>query len=120
LKPALEHVASGRYSVRVRRLTDTGAEGPGADGGIRVGDDASTTIAAVDPGIYRMTLEDQGGEPVGVPAIVLVLDESDRDARTLWKDAVAQAASWSSASQGTIDSALVRVLFALNERRKRG
>jgi hypothetical protein len=120
LAAALQHVAPGDYILRFTPITETGGEPVGHDATVRAGDDAGMKVPLFGAGLYRVTVVDQSGQTVGLPAVVLALDDTDLEARALWKDAVSQTQSWNAASQGTIDSALVRVLFALNERRTRG
>jgi hypothetical protein len=120
LTPALEQVAPGSYTVTLRRITDTGDEAPGLDASVRVGGGGKADVTLLDAGLYRLTVVDHTAEPVGLPAIVLALDNGDAETRAIWKEAVAETRAWTTASPGTIDSARVRVLFALNERRKRG
>jgi len=120
LKPALANVAPGSYTIKLRRVTEGGDEASGLDASVRLTTDGNADVKVLDAGLYRLTVVDQNAEPVGSAAIVLALDASDAEARTIWTAAVAETTSWTTASQGTIDSALVRVLFALNERRKRG
>ena len=119
LTPALEHLPPGSYTVSLKPITDTGSEATGREASVRVGDNANTTVGTLEAGLYRLRVADQSGEAVGLPVVVLALDD-DPEAHAIWKDAVAQTTAWTTAGQGTIDSALVRVLFALNERRRRG
>jgi hypothetical protein len=117
LQPAHVHVPPGSYTANLASITKTGTEGARRGASIHVGRLGGTAMSSLETGLFKLTVFDASGRAVGLPAVVLSLDASDTEARALWADAIAQTSSWSSASQSTIDVALVQVLFALNERR---
>ncbi|SRR6266478_4756185 len=116
LKPALEKVSAGLYTVKLSPAPDPLSVNvvSARDAAVRVGPDATPEIKGLTNGLYILTLVSEAGDTVGSNAVVLVSSSENGQVQEMWAEAKAQAQTWKAASPATVDIFLARVLYSLD------
>lgn len=115
LRPALENLPVGSYSIRLTPAPESSLDGTGTVHRLSIArDEGPVSVAGLPHGLYVVSVTDDAGQAVGSNALVLLRSRDDTRAKGVWDEVRQVTDGWSRLDPATRSAILAQALYALD------